>query len=317
MSLRDFDFTDLYFSETGDAFVRGAEGVNSPITLVPSEYSADLHDLHQRVCERGNREREFFIDSDGVRYRVSKIESIEGVWYALRRAAFPIPRIGEIGLNARIIQYLGQLGRRHGLIIIAGATGNGKTTTACSLLQEYLISFGDVAITIEDPPELPLNGSHGQFGRCFQIRVENGDFGRAMSQTMRYNPRYILLGEIRAPYEASQALRAAINGHLVITTIHAGSIMEAINSMLKLVSGQENLELARGVLADGLAGVIHQKLTKTKTGRKPKIDFLFTGYDGKDAGIRTKIRQGKIEQLSTEIEQQATRVVNGKLPIGD
>lgn len=316
MSLRDFEFTDLYFSETGDAFVRGSSD-NSPISLVPDEFSSDLNELHMKVCERGNREREFFIDFDGIRYRVSKIDSIEGVWYALRRAAFPIPRISEIGLNPKIIQYLGKMGRRHGLILFAGATGNGKTTTACSLLQEYLLTFGDVAITIEDPPELPLNGKHGQFGRCFQIRVENGDFGRAMSQTMRYNPRYILLGEIRAPYEASQALRAAINGHLVIATIHAGSIMEAINSLLKLVSGQENLELARGVLADGLAGVIYQKLMKTKISKKPKIDFLFAGYGGTEAGVRSKIRHGKIEQLSTEIEQQATRVLNGKMPIGD
>lgn len=317
MGLRQFDFTDLYFSEQGEAFVRGAQGTDSPISLVPAEHSHDLEDLHRRVCDRGQLEKEFFVDYDKVRYRVSKIESIDGVWYALRRAKFPIPRLGELGLHPRVIQYLGHLGRRHGLIIFAGATGQGKTTTACSLLQEYLLCYGDVGITIEDPPELPLNGTHGQFGRCFQIRVENGDFGRAMSQTMRYNPRYILLGEIRAPYEASQALRAAINGHLVITTIHAGSIQEALNAMLKLVSGQENLELARHVLADGLAGVLHQKLMKTKSGVKPKIDFLFAGPVGQDPGIRTKIRQGKIEQLSTEIEQQATRVMNGKPPIGE
>ena len=316
-SLRDFEFTDLYFSEIGDAFVRGADS-SSPIDYIPEEYSVDLSDLHRKVVERGSRESEFFIDQDGVRYRVSKIDSIDGVWYALRRSKFPIPRLGEIGLHPRIIQYLGQIGRKHGLILFAGATGNGKTTTACSLLQEYLVSYGDVAITIEDPPELPLNGTHGDFGRCFQIRVENGDFGRAMTQTMRYNPRYILLGEIRAPYEASQALRAAINGHLVISTIHADNPIGALNSLLKLVSGQENLDLARGVLADGIAGVIHQKLIKTKTGRKPKIEFLFAGYGGAEsAGIRTKIRSGKLEQLSTEIESQANRIMQGKTPLGE
>lgn len=316
-NLRDFEFTDLYFSESGDAFVRGAESEH-PIDYVPDEFSIDLADLHRRVVERGAREPEFFVDMDGVRYRVAKIDSVDGVWYALRRSKFPIPRLGEIGINPRIIQYLGQIGRRHGLILFAGATGNGKTTTACSLLQEYLLSYGDVAITIEDPPELPLNGTHGDFGRCFQIKVENGDFGRAMTKTMRYNPRYILLGEIRAPYEASQALRAAINGHLVISTIHADNCIGALNSLLKLVSGQENLDLARGVLADGIAGVIHQKLLKTKTGRKPKIEFLFAGYQGSEsAGIRTKIRQGKLEQLSTEIEIQANRIMQGKFPVGD
>ena len=121
--------------------------------------------------------REFFVDMDGVRYRVAKIDSVDGVWYALRRSKFPIPRLGEIGINPRIIQYLGQIGRRHGLILFARATGNGKTTTACSLLQEYLLSYGDVAITIKDHLNSPLNGTHGDFGRCFQIKVETEILG--------------------------------------------------------------------------------------------------------------------------------------------
>src|SRR3546814_3251127 len=111
----------------------------------------DLDELHRRVCARGQREREFFLDFDEVRYRVSKIESINGNWYALRRAKSPIPRFGTLGLHARVVQYLGLLGRKHGLILFAGATGQGKTTTACSLLQEFLIHYGDVAIAIEDP----------------------------------------------------------------------------------------------------------------------------------------------------------------------
>ena len=73
------------------------------------------------------------------------------------------------------------------------------------------------------------------------------------------------------------------------------------------------MDLARGVLADGIAGVIHQKLLKTKTGESQKIEFLFAGYQGSEsAGIRTKIRQGKLEQLSTEIEIQANRIMQGK-----
>src|SRR3546814_14783841 len=103
----------------------------------------DLDELHRRVCARGQREREFFLDFDEVRYRVSKIESINGNWYALRRAKSPIPRFGALGLHARIVQYLGLLGRKHGLILFAGATGQGKTTTACSPLQEFLIHYGD------------------------------------------------------------------------------------------------------------------------------------------------------------------------------
>jgi Tfp pilus assembly pilus retraction ATPase PilT len=321
--LRDLDFTDLFFSERGEAFVRGMEEGDGPLSGVPESVVDDLDELHRRVCDLGQSKAEFFLDYDNMRFRVSRIEDVDGIWYTLRRAKWPIPRLGELGgIPARVVEYLGYLGKPtrpnpHGLILIAGATGNGKTTTACSLLQEYLLWFGDVAVTLEDPIELPLNGPHGRFGHCFQIPVEDGDFGTAMKRTMRRSPRYILLGEVRSPVEASQALRAAINGHLVITTIHAGGVAEAINAMLKFVSGAEPMELARSILADGLIGVVHQQLIRSRVkgkGRMLKLEYLFPAGD---KGIRSLIRSGKTEQLVTAIELQATRVAQGKPPVGD
>ena len=317
--LREVDFTDLFFSERGEAFLRGMDDSEGPLVGVPEEVVDDLDELHRKVCERGQREAEFFMDHDGMRFRVSRIEDVDGIWYTLRRAKWPIPRIGTLsGLPAKVIQYLGLVGKlgSHGLIVFAGATGQGKTTTACSLLQEYLLTYGDVAVTIEDPIELPLNGPHGKFGHCFQTQVENGDFASAMKKTMRRVPRYILLGEVRGGAEASEAIRAAVNGHLVITTIHSGGVVEAINALLKFTAGTESLELARTILADGLAGVIHQQLgrVKGKPGRQLKVEYLFPGDD---SGIRTLIRQGKTEQLSTFIGQQQMRVLQNRLPIGE
>lgn len=325
LRLKDLEFTDLFFSELGEAFIRGLEGNDDgeasagPLAGVPQDAVADLDELHRRVCERGQRDPEFFLDYDSMRFRVSKIEDVEGVWYTLRRAKWPIPRLRDLGgIHQKVIQYLGQLGRvgKHGLIIIAGATGAGKTTTACSLLQEYLIHYGDVAVTIEDPIELPLNGAHGRYGHCFQTQVKNGDFADAMKKTMRRSPRYILLGEVRGGHEAGQAIRAAANGHLVITTIHAGSVQEAINAMLKFVAGVEDLELARTILADGLVAVIHQQLVKVpgKKGRMLKLEYLFPGDD---VGLRALIRSGKVEQIGSAIQAQASRVMQGKMPIGD
>lgn len=318
--LRDLDFTDLFFSERGEAFVRGMEDGDGPLTGIPEPVMDDLDKLHRQVCDRGQTTPEFFIDYDSMRFRVSKIEDVDGVWYTLRRAKWPIPRLGQLGgIPVRVIEYLGHIGKpgKHGLILIAGATSNGKTTTACALLQEYLLWYGDVAVTLEDPIELPLNGPHGRFGHCFQIQVDDGDFGAAMKRTMRRSPRYILLGEVRSPVEASQALRAAINGHLVITTIHAGNVTEAINAMLKFVSGSEAPELARTIMADGLVGVLHQQLVRSKVKGKGKMLRLEYLFPGDDKGVRSIIRSGKTEQLSTAIEQQAARVAQGKPPIGD
>lgn len=318
--LRDLDFTDLFFSERGEAFIRGLEEGDGPLTGVPETVVDDLDELHRRVCDIGQSKIEFSLDYDEVRFRVARIEDVDGIWYTLRRLKSPIPRLGELGgIPARIVEYLGHLGKpgRHGLILIAGATGNGKTTTASSLLQEYLLWYGDVAVTIEDPIELPLNGPHGRFGHCFQTQVDDGDFGTAMKRTMRRSPRYIFLGEVRSPVEASQALRAAINGHLVITTIHAGNVVEAINAMLKFVAGNEPMQLAQTILADGLIGVVHQQLVRHKVkgkGRMLKLEYLFPA---EDKGIRSMIRSGKTEQLSTSIDIQANRVAQGKSPVGE
>lgn len=317
MRLQELDFTDLYFSEMGEAMIRGIAEATGPLVAVPPIFLVDMRKLHRLVCEQGQSENEFMLDYDGVRYRCSKIVSVLEIWYALRRAKTPIPRLSELRLPLPAVQHLGWLGSRSGLILIAGATGDGKTTTACSLLQEYLKNFGNVAVTVEDPPELPLEGEFPPYGRCFQLKVENNDFAQQMRATMRYMPKYILLGEVRDPAAASQALSAAINGHLVITTIHAGSVIEALQRLLKTAAGADDLELARSVLSEGLAGVIHQKLRRirgpdgaVRVSIQPQ--FLFTGYEAK---VRTKIRDGKFETLKDDIEQQSNKMARGEPPV--
>lgn len=313
--LRSLDFTDLFFPDYGEPFLRNLAGSQEPISVVPPNYAEDLALLQRRVLERGEAEHEFSVDHDGLRYRVARIDDVDGVSFALRRGIATVPPFRSLGINQRVVQYLGLLGRRRGLILVAGATGDGKTTTVSSLFKDYMVSYGDVGIALEDPPELALHGQHGRFGKCFQVRVRNRKYGKALEATMRYNPRYILIGEIRSSEEASLALSAAINGHVILSTIHASSVQAALHRMLKLVSGHENIDIARDVLAEGLAAVLHQTLVKSKNGRQLRVQFLFPGEDA--SGIRSKIRQGKIEQLGTEIDQQSTRVMNGHLPVGE
>lgn len=317
--LRDLEFTDLYMSHTGQVLIRGVDDAEGPLTEVPDDVVVDIDRLQMAVFAEGQKNRkEFFLDFDEVRYRVSRIQSLDGDWFTLRKSKTRIPRLKELGgFPPPIMKHLAWLGGRSGLILLAGATGQGKTTTACTLLREYLLAFGDIAITIEDPPELMMNGPHGNFGRCFQLRLdENETFGSALVSAMRYTPRYIFLGELRKSSDASQALRAAISGHLVISTIHAGSIEEAINSMIKLTSaGEESVDFSRDLLANGLAGVIHQKLTKVKGGGNRKRLQVKTLFFGEDNGIRSLVREGHVNQIGTFIEQQQSRVINGKTPL--
>ena len=218
-----------------------------------------------------------------------------------------------------VVNELARIGRPpgRGLILLAGATGNGKTTTLSSLLQEYLLAFGNVAITIEDPPELKLAGSYPPSGRCFQHRVVDGDFATPLRLALRQHPRYLMLGEIRDPNAATEALHAANSGHVVLATIHGGSIEEALIAIQKLVASKLDPDLARNLLATGLAAIMHQQLLRGKNAqglveRRVKLQTLFVGGD---MGTRSKIREGKTQLIRNEIEQQANRMARSLRPV--
>lgn len=318
-SLREADFMDVYISETGNIFFRGADGREMLVANPSPRLVADLENLHKRVCSIGEKQCEFFLDYDSMRFRVSRMDSVDENWYVLRRAIWPIPRLTHLdGIHNKVIEYLGMLGRpgKSGLILISGAPANGKTTTACSLLQEYLVWHGDIAVTLEDPVELPMSGPHGAHGHCFQVPVRDGDFSLALKRSMRHSPRYIFVGEVRSASEAANVLKASINGHIVISTIHAGSAIDTVNSILKYAVGVEPAEMSRAILADGLLGVINQRLLHTQvrgvSRRHIKAEYFFPGDD---KGLRSLIRNGKSEQLTTAIEMQMRRVEQGLLPV--
>jgi Tfp pilus assembly pilus retraction ATPase PilT len=316
--LAEIDFTDIILSQNGACMMRGL-GRSEGLISVDEGYLDDLHDLRLAVIQKGQHENEYFVDHDGVRYRVSVITDVDGVWYTLRKSKSVIPAINTLGFPVPILKTIAKLATRSGLLIIAGATGQGKTTTAYSIINAFLHHYGNIAVTIEDPPEMILNGPRGKFGHCFQLKLEKGEsFGEALEKSMRYVPKYILLGEIRRGHDAAQALRAAISGHLVITTIHAGNVVEAINSLLTLTArADDNVAFARDMLANGLAGVIHQKLTtkEVKPNRFKKELVIQSMFVGNDPGIRSMIRSGDTAQLSTPIKQQEALVKGEKEPV--
>lgn len=318
--LAKIEFSDLIMSANGACLMRGVDTPeNAPLISVNDEYIEDIDDLRMQAMQKGQHENEFHIDHDGVRYRVAVINDIDGTWYAIRKPKQIIPPINTLGFPRPIVTHLAKLAGKKGLLILAGATGQGKTTTAYSILNAYLHSFGNIAVTIEDPPEMMLNGAQGRFGHCFQLKLQPGEtFGEALERSMRYTPKYILLGEIRRAHDASQALRAAISGHLVITTIHAGTVIEAINSILTLTTkSDDNVSFAREQLANGLAGVIHQTLVtqrdaQGKQQKRLKTEMLFVGDD---MGIRSMIREGDTNQLGSFIMQQKNKVAKNLEPV--
>ena len=315
--LRDIEFTDLFISQMGECRMRGAHVHNleggglAPLINLDATALADFEALLNKVVQKADGgEREFALMHDGVNYRVAKIDDQRGVWYALRRMLPRIPRLHEVVRDRTLYRLIGQAGARskRGLILVAGATGDGKTTSVFSMLQEYLLNYGNIGYTIEDPPEMTLSGEVGKFGQCFQVQVKDGDFKSKLTEALRCRPRYIMVGEIRDSEAASELLRAANSGHVVLSTIHAGAVPEAVQSLARYVAGTMDDELARHLMASCLSLVIHQKLVQTDRGgeisRYPAMEVLEVAGS---TAVKSTIREGKYDQLRNHLSLQSDR----------
>lgn len=306
--LSDIPFSDIYLGQ-GASWLAGIPGKLDPVPA-PPECEAQLSTLRRQCDEfvKANQKDEFTVRGDGIAYRVSLMRTLNETVYVLRRFPQEVPDITQLGIHPKYVERLMTPGMT-GLVVIAGAYGQGKTTSASSFIRARLAEFGGVGITIEDPPEMPLEGRHGE-GVCYQTWVEQGGFGQACRQAARWAPSIIFLGEVRDAETASEALRASINGRLVICTTHADNVAMAVERIYALANGiAGNSEDVASLLSAGLTAVVHQRLESDGNGKKrPKIGFLWMG-DEDSKGIRNTIRQRRFDQIENEVMLQLNRMM--------
>lgn len=311
-SIRDVDFSDIWLTPEKISYIRDK---STQFALIPFE-TEDMEDFLRILDQNYRGSSSYSIKFKEEAYRVERIVTTTGVQYNCRKMPTATPSIYNLGLPEPIVKYMTSLATESGLILFAGPTGMGKTTSASALIREYLETHGGFLYTIEDPPEMPLDGlyqaTNGGLGLCKQSPVENERWEDGLKSALRSRPRYILVGEIRTPEVASQVLRAATSGHLVISTIHANSVEDALNSLIKYAAGAGLDErLVCDLLARGILGVIHQQLEGTTTLR-PIIHTAFANPNPLVAcQMRMSIREGKIA-LATFMEAQSTRIFQGR-----
>lgn len=306
-SLRELTFTDLYVclsDQTEPARYQPKQKLGqAPGTFqVPPGYEHLLNSLVNQI--RKEVRPVFSIDHDGMRMRGQLIHAVGGQeWAVMRRFPSEVPDLNNLNFSPSVLAAFREWGSRTGLVVIGGSTRAGKTTTACALLKDYLHEHLQTAITIEDPIEYDMQGASYPDGAfCLQMPVtEDMEWGERMRDALRAAPRYIFIGEIRTASGASQALRAANSGHLVICTVHGGRVEETLSAIVQNARPELG-DMAISLLADGLVAVVHQRL---EAGR-PVNQILSTRDDTADP-IRSIIRGGKLQTLSSEISKQATQ----------
>ncbi len=311
-SVSTYKFSDIWVTPEDVSYVRDPR---TKFALIPFE-SKDLEAFKKALDQGYTGSSSYALKFKEEAYRVERITTISGIQFNCRKMPRSTPDIYSLGLPQATVDFLTTLSQESGLILFAGPTGMGKTTSISSLLRKYLEQDGGFLYTIEDPPEMPLDGlyhaKNGALGLCKQTPVENERWEDGIKSALRSKPRYILVGEIRTPETASQVLRAATSGHLVMSTIHANSVEDALNSLIKYASGAGLAEaLVTDLLARSILGVVHQKLEGT-TVLRPVIHTIFANPNPLIADqTRATIRTGKIS-LGTLMETQASRLLQGK-----
>jgi twitching motility protein PilT len=305
--ISQIEFVDLYIGETY-CDIKGFPGAAATRVPAPVELEDQIDALRRQCREHfaDNGEPEFSLIVDDVVFRVTEMNDVTGgEVYVLRRSGAHIRQLATLGLAPHVMKAVLDQDAK-GLILIAGEMGAGKTSTAASIVVQRLVLHGGIAIAVEDPPETKLNGLHGN-GRCIQVQASrrSGGYQEHMVRAMRSGADMILIGEIRDEDTAYQALKASINGHTIVSTIHAGDIPQAIERLQTLCS--ERTANAYNILAEGLTVVIWQALEKFQRGSgtasRLVVKALVLGNDAQ--GIRSKIRKGQIAQIKQDIEDQS------------
>ena len=188
-----------------------------------------------------------------VDLRISTIPTISGESVVIRLlcAGTGMKPLAELGLEPRDLERLAEcLARSHGLLLVTGPTGAGKSTTLYAALREIRQRAVNI-VTVEDPVEYRLGG-------VCQIQVNRAPgygFARALKHILRHDPDVIMIGEIRDHDTARIAIESALTGHLVLSTLHTN---DAISAVSRLV----DMGIEPYLVASALQGVIAQRLVR-------------------------------------------------------
>ncbi len=238
---------------------------------------ADLDITEKRKPQDGSFSAEIQDDSgkskSGTRsidFRVATAGSVSGEKMVMRLLdrSKAVNDLGQIGMRDKIREQVRALaGQPHGMFIVCGPTGSGKSTTLYACLSE-IDRYTKNVITLENPVEY-------QIDNCTQIEINpkaGKTFASELRSILRQDPDVIYVGEIRDNETAEIACQAAQTGHMVFTTLHANDTVTALNRLV-------DLGVAPSLISNAVSGILGQRLVrvlcpKCKQKYKPNADVL-------------------------------------------
>lgn len=235
---------------------------SSPQSFMPQETLLDWlgsagvtgQNAEQRLADVGQVSVAY--DTGSFRSRAAFRRDTSGVSATFRVIPHVIPTPEEVSVP-KVVQEL--MNRPSGLILIEGPTNSGKTTSIAALVEKLNIESDRHIYLIEDPIEFVHEAQGSTVLTQREIGVHARDFGSAIENALRSSPHVIVIGEMLNNETKKAVLLAATTGHLVITTAHAGSVVEAIESFIGEFPAAEQPQV-RSRLSQSLLSVMTQRL---------------------------------------------------------
>lgn len=233
----------------------------------------------------------------GVRCRVNVLQSSRGVGLAIRLLNAEIPTLARLNLHPDLAE-LARL--RHGLVLICGPTGAGKSSTLAALVEEINRAQPCHIVTLEQPIEYHFRPRRA-FIRQREVGRDTPSFEQGLLDAMREDPDVLMVGEMRRRQTMQLTLDAAETGHVVLATLHASTPAEAV-SRLVAAFPPESQQSVRAQLANCLAAVLCQTLRylPEQRIRVPECEILRS-----NSGVKANIRDGAFFKLTSAMETGA------------
>ena len=237
----------------------------------------------------------FSIDPQ-TRFRTNTFYQKGTLSISLRRLQYEDLTFEKLGLP-KVMDKISKYNR--GMVLITGPTGTGKSTTMASLLDVINTNRAEHIVTIEDPIEFVFIDKKSLVEQR-EIGIDSRSFEEGLRHALRQDPDVILIGEMRDRETIQIAIRAAMTGHLVISTLHTINAVHTISRMVKYFRTEEQ-DSVRNEIATALKAVISQRLVPTKDAksRVPCVEVMIVNDT-----VRKLIRENRVEDIEQIIRNQ-------------
>ena len=262
------------------------EWLNSVVDqMVPRHGKSQLED---------NREVDFSYFVPGVgRFRTNVFQQRGAFCLAMRYVKNQIPEFEQLGLLP-IVKKIAESPR--GIVLVAGATGSGKSTTLAAMIQHINRSARKHLITLEDPIEYVFDDDQSVIEQR-EIGLDTPSYPLGLKYVLRQDPDIIMIGEMRDAISFQAAIGAADTGHLVLSTLHTTTAAQSVTRILDFFKAEER-EQVRRQLVGTLQAVLCQRMVQTvEGGVTVALEILIS-----NSTVRKLIEENRLDKLSAAIE---------------